>query len=52
MPALSRLARIIVERETDTSIGFSVNKLIEREPVEDLPAEAPPAAPAAAKSSA
>lgn len=49
MPALSRLVEVIVERETGASMGGSLDKVIEREPVEDLPAEAPAAAPAAAQ---
>lgn len=52
MPALSRLVKIIVERETDASMGVSLDKVIEREPVEDLPAEAPAATPAEARASA
>ncbi len=46
------LVEIIVERETDASMGVSLDKVVEREPVEDLPAAPPAAAPAAAKGSA
>ncbi len=46
------LVEIIVERETDASMGVSLDKVIEREPVEDLPAASPAAAPAAARAPA
>ncbi len=52
MTNLSRLVEIIVERETDASMGVFLDKVIEREPVEDLPAEAPAATPAEARASA
>lgn len=41
MPALSRLVEINVERKADASMRVSLDKVIEREPVEDLLAEAP-----------
>ncbi len=40
-PALSRLVEIPVARQTDASMGASLNKVIEREPVEDPPGEVP-----------
>lgn len=35
------LVEIIVERETDASMGLSIDKIREFEPIEDLPEEAP-----------
>jgi tartronate-semialdehyde synthase len=43
------LVEIRVERETDAAMGASIDKIIEREPVIDLPAEAPVAEPAAVR---
>ncbi len=35
------LVEIMVERETDAAMGVSIDKIVEREPIYDLPAEAP-----------
>jgi tartronate-semialdehyde synthase len=43
------LVEIRVERETAAAMGASIDKIIEREPVIDLPAEAPVAEPAAVR---
>lgn len=35
------LVEIMVERETDAAMGVSIDKIVEREPIYDLPAEVP-----------
>jgi len=35
------LVEIRVDRETDAAMGISIDKIVERDPVIDLPAEAP-----------
>lgn len=43
------LVEIRVDRETDAAMGASIDKIVERDPVEDLPAEEPAVTPAAAR---
>ncbi len=43
------LVEIRVDRETDASMGVSIDKIVERDPVIDLPAEEPVKATAAAR---
>ncbi|HWP48826.1 MAG TPA: glyoxylate carboligase [Candidatus Limnocylindrales bacterium] len=35
------LVEVMVERETDAAMGVSIDKIVEREPIYDLPAEVP-----------
>lgn len=43
------LVEVRVERETDAAMGASLDKIVEREPVIDLPAETPAQEPAAVR---
>ncbi|HWU38690.1 MAG TPA: glyoxylate carboligase [Candidatus Acidoferrum sp.] len=43
------LVEIREDRETDAAMGVSIDKIVERDPVIDLPAEAPEKVPAAAR---
>jgi tartronate-semialdehyde synthase len=43
------LVEIRVDRETDAAMGVSLDKIVERDPVIDLPADAPVAEPAAVR---
>jgi hypothetical protein len=38
-----------VDRETDAAMGVSIDKIVERDPVIDIPADAPIAEPVAAR---
>ena len=43
------LVEIRVDRETDAAMGVSIDKIVERDPIIDLPADAPVAEPAAVR---
>ncbi len=43
------LVEIRVDRETDAAMGVSIDKIVERDPVVDVPAEEPAVAPAAVR---
>jgi len=43
------LVEIRVDRETDAAMGVSIDKIVERDPVIDIPADAPIAEPVAAR---
>jgi tartronate-semialdehyde synthase len=43
------LVEIRVDRETDASMGVAIDKIVERDPVIDIPADVPVGAPAAVR---
>jgi len=43
------LVEIRVDRETDASMGVSIDKIVERDPIIDIPADAPVKEPAAVR---
>jgi len=41
------LVEVRIERETDAAMGVSIDKIVERDPIIDIPADAPVKEPAA-----